>query len=724
MSQVRVVMKEFVSGDLDFAGLQKNLSGEVAAGATREEALHALEALTRREKLSPAVVGLLRRSIDRHFSTDDTDPFPSIRPSEERRDEKDHPADDTVDGEFPAMYAAESTEDGPVTEEGPATEDGPVIEEAPTTAEGPVTAQRPPAEEPPPEESGPPSNDGPPAGQTGPRSRSRNGESAGDGSPVQEPASAGAAGAQPTVREKDPEPGDVVGGRYALERLVGRGGIGLVYRAVDRCREEAGLEEPRVAVKLLKADQAGRDEARRRLLAEGFRASDLQHENLVRVFDVGDDGRDCFVVMELLEGASLRSAILRASPEGLPRDEALPVLRGILQGVAFLHARGRVHGDLKPGNVFLTRDGVPKLLDFGTSVGHGREREPTLDGTSLPGRTPAYASPEVLGGSWPLPSDDVFSLACLACEMLTSKHPFDRVQADEAREQGLRPSLPKSISSGRRRVLARALRFDGRRRPKDAAEFLDGMELAGRDRGTAVLGAGLLAGLALGVLLVLAIIDPAGPLARLLSLTNTEPAVSPPVVTDEVAEGSGSPGRDTVEIPPPSVDVAGRFVPTEPAPVEEAAGGGESAVPGESESPLPTAPVPDSASTEASGTPAVATSTGPGRLSFATASLRVTEGTAVLIATVTRQGGTTGDVSFRWRTTGGSATPDADYVASGWQETTIPDGQDSVRIYVPLVDDGIAEDTETFSLELSRPGGGASLDSPDRLRVTIVDDES
>jgi hypothetical protein len=307
--------------------------------------------------------------------------------------------------------------------------------------------------------------------------------------------------------------------------------------------------------------------------------------------------------------------------------------------------------------------------------------------------------------------------------MMSSKHPFGRVQSDQAREQRLRPDLPKSISAARRRVLARALRFDGQRRPKDAAEFLDALELTGRDRGTAVLGAGLLAGLALGVLLVLAIIDPAGPLARLLSPTSTGPAVSPPAVIDGIEEGAGSPERETAEIPPPSVDVAGRFIPTEPAPAEEAADGGESAGSGESESPQPAAPVPDTAPTEANAAPSVATSTGPGRLAFSRGELRVTEGTAVLIATVVRQGGTAGNVSFRWRTTGGSATPDADYVGSGWQEVSIPDGRDSVRLYVPLVDDGIAEDDETFSLELSGPGGGASLGSPDTLRVTIVDDE-
>lgn len=631
-------MEEFVVGDLDFAGLQRKLSEELAGGATRDEALHALQVLTRGENLSPAVVGLLRRAIDRHFSSDDTDPFPHIRPSEERATER--PAEDAIDAGadsgLPAMYAEEPAEEVPLP-----------VEEEP----------------------------------------------------------------EPHARETEPEPGDVIGGRYELEGMIGRGGSGLVYRALDRCRDEAGLEDSRVALKLLKPELAGRQEARRRLLAEGLRGGDLRHENLVRVFDVGDEGGDCFVSLELLDGDSLRNAILRCSPDGLPTDEALRVLAGITRGVAFLHARGLIHGDLKPGNVFLTRDGCPKLLDFGSGTGHGHDREPTLDGGGLPGRTPAYASPEVLGGSWPRPSDDVFALGCLACELLSSKHPFGRVQADEAREQRLKPVLPKSLSGVRRRMLARALRFDGRRRPADAEAFLVGMGLAEGARKKPGFVAGMLTGLALGVLVVLSIIHPAGPLARVLSLTGARPVEPPPSVAQGAAvDAAASAPSGPVEVPAPSVDVAGRFIPTEPDIPAVTSGGPDEEVASEA--------VPDR-----TPEPPVLPS-GPGRIEFTADEYQVTEGAAVVIATVARRGGTAGDVSFRWRTAAGSATPDVDYVASDWQSVEIPAGRDSVRIYVPLVDDGVAEDEESFFLELSEPDGGATLGSPARLRVRIADDES
>ncbi len=645
-------MKQFVAGELDFAGLQRNLSEALAAGATREEALDALRTLAGDERVSPPVVALLRRAVDRHFSSDDTDPFPKIRPSRDRDTERvaDDGVDATVDpGDEPGLPAM--------------------------FAEGPGE------EEPAPEELPPES----------------------------------------PVREAEPGVGDVIAGRYELEGLIGRGGTGLVYRAVDRCRIAAGLAEPRVALKLLKPDLTGRKEARQRLLAEGLRGGEVWHENLVRVFDVGEDGGDCFVVMELLDGDNLRTVILRHSPDGLPVEEGMRVLEGIARGLESLHSRGLVHGDLKPGNVFLTRDGCPKLLDCGIATRHGHDREPLLDGAGPPGRTPAYASPEVLGGTWPQPSDDVFALGCVACELLSSKHPFGRVQADDAREQRLTPVLPKTLSGGRRRVLARALRFDGTKRPADAAAFLAAIGTGERRGGRARFTAGVLTGLGLGIFLVLLIIHPSGPLARVLGfggLVATTPAISPPAGEAEAA--GPSPGEPAQEIRSPSVDVAGRFVPTEPVtPAEAATETSEQTSPTVSAEPPP--PTADAVPTPAE--PAPPLPSGPGRLAFATGEIRVIEGTAVVIATVDRQGGNTGDVTFRWRTVADSATGDVDYAASDWEEATVPDGSASVRLYVPLVDDGLTEQEESFFLELAEPGGGASLGSPARLRVRIADDE-
>ncbi len=665
MPDVSEILKEFVRGELDFAGLERALGGRIAAGDTRERALDALEQVTLAEDLSPAVAGLLRRAIDRHFAMDDTDPFPKIQPTRPRQPLPDMDSDEQTDPDLPLIYPKEARE--PEPEPAPA-EAG--TEEAPAP----------------------------------------------------------------------PEPGDVIAGRYEIEGLIGRGGAGLVYRAVDHCRLEAGSEDPRIALKVLKPELAQLEEAQRRLLSEGVRGAELRHENLVRVIDVGHDDGLCYLTMELLEGDTLRSAILRHSPEGFEGDQAVEILSGIARGLAFLHGRGLVHGDLKPGNIYLTSEGQPKLLDFGTAAPGRHGREPTLFAAAPPGRTPAYASPEALVGDQLKFSDDIFSLGCVACELFSSKHPFDRVQADEARERRMRASLPRSVSGARRQALAAALQFDGTRRPPDAAAFIKAMGLGKESTNRAGLAFSALGGLAAGILLVLAIISPAGPLARFVH-PETGDSVEAPRPAGEAPEpvrATGDPGSAAT-----SVDEAGSFVPpadssAEPAAVPEPrvesspdvgaepGAGQEARVPEEdaapADEPIPTDPEPAVTTPEPDTAPALPP--GPGRIAFALDEYRVTEGTAVVIATIGRRDGLSGDVTVRWRTVSGSAETDADFAGSDWEEVTIAEGQEGIRIYVPLVDDGLPEAEESFFLELAEPGGGAVLGSPARVRVRISDDET
>ena len=665
MPDVSEILKEFVSGELDFAGLERALGGRMATGDTREGALDALEQITLTEDLSPAVAGLLRRAIDRHFAMDDTDPFPKIQPTRPRQPLPDMDTDEETDPDLPLIYPKESREPEPEPE-------------TPESGTDEVPAS--------------------------------------------------------------PEPGDVIAGRYEIEGLIGRGGAGLVYRAVDHCRLEAGSEDPRIALKVLKPELAQLEEAQRRLLSEGVRGAELRHENLVRVIDVGHDEGLCFLTMELLEGDTLRNAILRHSSDGFEGEEALRILAGIALGLAFLHGRGLVHGDLKPGNIFLTSEGQPKLLDFGTAAPGRHGREPTLSAAAPPGRTPAYASPEALGGDQLKFSDDIFSLGCVACELFSSKHPFDRVQADEARERRIRASLPRSISGTRRQALAAALQFDGTRRPPDAAAFIKAMGLGEKGTNRAGLALAALGGLAAGILLVLAIISPAGPLARFVHPETGDSVEAPPS-----PEATRESVRTTGDYRPPATDVdeAGSFVPpasspSEPDPARESRGGSlpdggtesdtdrAAAAPEVDEIPgddqIPTTPGPRVTTPEPETAPALPP--GPGSIVFAQDEYRVTEGTAVVIATIARRNGLSGDVSVRWRTVPGSAETDADFAGSDWEEVTIAEGQEGIRIYVPLVDDGLLEDEESFFLELAEPGGGAVLGSPARVRVRISDDEA
>jgi hypothetical protein len=547
--------------------------------------------------------------------------------------------------------------------------------------------------------------------------------------------------AEPRDPLTEPQPGDVIAGRYELEGLVGRGGMGLVYRALDRCRQAAGVEETRVAIKILKPELAARSEAWGRLFREGLRGMELRHENLVHVYDVGAEGELCFVTMELLEGDTLRAAIVRRSPEGFPTDEGTRILGGITKGLACLHSHGLVHGDLKPGNIFLDSQGKPKLTDFGTTVQRHRNREPVLEGGGASARTPAYASAELLEGRPPDYRDDVFALGCLAAEMFSSRHPFGRVQADQARERKLRPAMPSRLPAALRRAIAASLSFDRKRRPANADAFLREASLV-RQKRRPLFAVGMLTGLAIGVLSALAIIHPGGPVGSLLGpppapvadsgadpamaaarlqTSDDEPAIARPSEEDEadvaiagpqvvgkpvaVSPDSGALGEDS-GTQAPGIDAGGRFsaAAVDDPPEQPATEEPETVEETQPPEPPPAPP-------------------GPGSVAFSAAEYRVAEGNAVVIATIVRRDGQQGPVSVHWRTVSDTAAADEDFISSDWDVVRFADGQTSAKIYVPLVADGIGESQERFYLELGRPDGGARLGSLTRTRVMIDDDD-
>lgn len=218
------------------------------------------------------------------------------------------------------------------------------------------------------------------------------------------------------------------GGRYVIEARLGRGGMGTVYSAADT------LLSRTVALKVLDAAH-GDDEAaqRARLLREARIAARIEHERIVRVYDVGEHEGSLFVAMELLRGVTLRSWMAgRTAAAG----EMLAVVGQIADGLAALHAAGVFHRDLKPENVMLTEQGGIRLLDFGLARHAARPgaegggpvaiRAPA-GGESLVGLsgTPAYMAPEQWAGH-PLDARvDVFALGIMVYELVTGARPFD-----------------------------------------------------------------------------------------------------------------------------------------------------------------------------------------------------------------------------------------------------------------------------------------------------------
>jgi serine/threonine protein kinase len=268
--------------------------------------------------------------------------------------------------------------------------------------------------------------------------------------------------------------GAVVKGRFELEHQIGRGGMGLVFAAIDRRKQEARDPNPHIALKILHGDFQRHQDALMALQREARKAQSLAHPNVVTVFDFDRDGPTVFMTMELLRGRSLDAVIHEVRGTGVGRKAAIPIIRGIAEGLAYAHRKGIVHSDLKPGNVFLLEDGTPKLLDFGIAraVPSANAEQDIFDAGSLGAYTEAYATPEMVEGSDPHTADDVYALGLIVYELLTGAHPYRRHSAAKARALGLKPHMPKELTRQECRVLEAALAFERSKRPKDAAEFL------------------------------------------------------------------------------------------------------------------------------------------------------------------------------------------------------------------------------------------------------------
>jgi len=271
-------------------------------------------------------------------------------------------------------------------------------------------------------------------------------------------------------------PGVTIRGRFEIEAQIGRGGMGSVYSAVDLLKVEARDPNSRVAVKVLNADFRVHPDAFIALQREASKAQALAHPNIVTVFNFDRDGGTAFITMELLRGRSLETVIRQARGTGLERKTALPIIRGIAEGLAYAHRKGVVHSDLKPANVFLLDDGTPKILDFGIAravpgaAGAGVRDE--FDAGRLGAYTEAYATREMIQGVDPAPADDIYALGIVACELLTGSHPYGGRSVPQARQAGIKPTVPTALRRSERQLIARCLDFDRSRRPRDAAEFL------------------------------------------------------------------------------------------------------------------------------------------------------------------------------------------------------------------------------------------------------------
>src|SRR6185312_4580653 len=272
--------------------------------------------------------------------------------------------------------------------------------------------------------------------------------------------------------------GSVVKDRFVLEEELGRGGMGVVFKARDLRKEEAQDRNPWVALKLLNEEFRRHPESLKALQRESRKAQQLAHANVVAVYDFDRDGGNVFMVMELLEGRSLDRIIRDNEGSGVGIEKAMRLTRDMCRAMAYAHEQGVVHSDFKPANAFLTKDNVVKVFDFG--IARAVKRTDAVSGSvtlfdpaTLGALTPTYASCEMLEGLEPDPRDDVYAMACVAYELLTGKHPFNRVAAVEARNQGLIPKRPRGLKRQQWRAIQHGLQFSRENRTASAQQFLN-----------------------------------------------------------------------------------------------------------------------------------------------------------------------------------------------------------------------------------------------------------
>jgi eukaryotic-like serine/threonine-protein kinase len=252
--------------------------------------------------------------------------------------------------------------------------------------------------------------------------------------------------------------GQVLRGRYVLQARLGVGGRGAVFKALDRFRSTLPDIQQYVALKILHAGADCSEQALANLRLEFHCGQLLSHPNIVNVYELDRDGDLVFFTMELLDGEPLSSVIERLHPAAMRKSQAWQLIQQLGAGLAHAHEHGVVHGDLKPENIFITRGGELRILDFGAAHTFTRvqSRLEHHDHAVTFG-TPAYASCEQLEGRCADPRDDLYALACISYEVLAGTHPFASRPATLARDYRISLVRPPGLTARQWRALQKGL---------------------------------------------------------------------------------------------------------------------------------------------------------------------------------------------------------------------------------------------------------------------------
>jgi serine/threonine protein kinase len=498
-------------------------------------------------------------------------------------------------------------------------------------------------------------------------------------------------------------PGKVLCDRYLLEQVIGCGGTAIVFRARDMLSAKGAAPNIQVAVKTPRPELGDVARAAKRLKHEFDHARLLSHPSIVRVLDLHEDDGRPFMTMELIEGRLL-SNLLRDWTM-LPVSLAYKILRLCAEALNYAHSQNVVHGDFKPGNVFITADEGVRIVDFGTAAG------PSNNDSRIPAGTPTYASPEVLSGETPDRRDDVFSFACVAYEVLTGQHPFGRLSSLQAREEGKIPPRAWNLSTSQWLSLLSALSWKREQRPTNVEELLrrlkpeqpvaaapapvyvDPEEVVPAELPADLMPKqrswGFFAFIACALLVTYLAFQrqnsPNAPDAPAASIVPAAAAL-PPAAAAPLVEPTTTPATATTDSAPPEV-----ATPAETAPVAAA------------KPARPAAPMSE--------------------ISFESTSIVTSESSVAAVFLIKRSQPLSGRVSVSWRAVSGTADAGIDFASEASGTVTFADGQAQRAIYVPLRNDLLNEGgDETFFVELLAPKS-ARLGKSARAEAIIRDDD-
>lgn len=285
------------------------------------------------------------------------------------------------------------------------------------------------------------------------------------------------------LRSDDPDArvqvGSVLRDRFLLQERISGGAMGVIYKAMDRRLAEAGSEEPSVAIKVLAPQLSRNGKALRALQQEAAKGRTLVHPNIVRFIDLDRDEDLYFIVLEWLEGRTLADILDSPDAKNIDIARAFAIARQVGRALEYAHKCGIIHADVKPANIMMMPNGDAKLFDFGVArvrqeqAGQKEDFDPGVLGLL----TPAYSSMQVLTGERPVPSDDVFSLACLLYRLIAGFRVFGPRNAAEAADEGMTPQQPQGLGDAQWRVLKKALSYPRVTRFETMADFIDALDV-------------------------------------------------------------------------------------------------------------------------------------------------------------------------------------------------------------------------------------------------------